>query len=280
MKKVNFRTLVVAVGNEANLAISLDSVRKVNKRFANLVYGYFLGKRVAYLVVENYVQNAWNKYDLVRTIINLKAFSFSILVQRCVVWVKFHDIPITPFTDDGLSVIATKLADIELKVTLVFAVPKLVGDWYIFNTVRVEYKWKTPMCGVCRVFGHDDMTCPKRVIDEPKKQSVKNDDGFQHAPKRASRSFHMGEKGGNVVHVDKVDNSNPNVDIGLLGAKVEETCSKIGKNKEGDLADRESESDVEKDDNETACFMTSKSSKGTSSSKSVGGTRMKSLYEP
>ncbi|GJX64357.1 hypothetical protein Tco_0298700, partial [Tanacetum coccineum] len=50
-----------------------------------------------------------------------------------------------------------------------------------------------------------------------------------------------GEKGGNVVHVDKVDNSTPNVDIGLLRAKVEETCSKIGKNKEGDLADRERE---------------------------------------
>nr|GEY36160.1 hypothetical protein [Tanacetum cinerariifolium] len=140
--------------------------------------------------------------------------------------------------------------------------------------------------------------------DEPKKQSVKNNDGFQHAPKRASCSFHMdpksrheasttnlydalnminnddvlGEKGENTIHVDKVDNSTPNVDIGLLGAKGEEAGSKMGKNKEGDLADRESESDVE--DNETTCFMTSKISKRISSSKSVGGTRRKSLSEP
>ncbi|GKG05755.1 hypothetical protein Tco_0325841 [Tanacetum coccineum] len=31
-------------------------------------YGFFLGKRVAYLVVANYVRNTWGKYGLVRSI--------------------------------------------------------------------------------------------------------------------------------------------------------------------------------------------------------------------
>ncbi|GJW69682.1 hypothetical protein Tco_0126599 [Tanacetum coccineum] len=48
---------------------------------------------------------------------------------------------------------------------------------------------------------------------------------------------------------------------------------------EGDLADKESESYVEEDDQKTASFLASKSSKGTSSSKSGGGMGRKSLYE-
>ncbi|GJU54932.1 hypothetical protein Tco_1228646 [Tanacetum coccineum] len=46
-------------------------------------------------------------------------------------------------------------------------------------------------------------------------------------------------------------------------------------NKEGDLVDEESESDVEDDDNETMSFMASKISKGTSSSRSGDGTERK-----
>ncbi|GKC22320.1 hypothetical protein Tco_1024470 [Tanacetum coccineum] len=153
-------------------------------------------------------------------------------------------------------------ADIELKDALIVAIPKLEGDGYILNTVRVEYEWKPPRC---RVFGLNGMTCPNRVVDEPKKQTVKNNDGFQHAPKRASHSFHIGgtktraktcrpeastsnpfdalntididdvlrEKGVNTIHADMVDNSIPNVDIGSLGAKGEETGRSSSKSRSG-----------------------------------------------
>ncbi|GJX48408.1 hypothetical protein Tco_0273598 [Tanacetum coccineum] len=58
---------------------------------------------------------------------------------HCVpVWVEFHDVPITAFSKDGLSVIAIKLsyardmielrADVELKDIIVVVVPKLVVE--------------------------------------------------------------------------------------------------------------------------------------------------------
>lgn len=31
------------------------------------------------------------------------------------------------------------------------------------EVVRVEYEWKPPRCDSCKVFGHDNLTCPHRV---------------------------------------------------------------------------------------------------------------------
>ena len=36
----------------------------------------------------------------------------------------------------------------------------------------------------CMVFGHDDMTCPKRVVDEGKKQIMESNSGFNMLPRR------------------------------------------------------------------------------------------------
>ncbi|GJR63144.1 exostosin-like protein [Tanacetum coccineum] len=93
------------------------------------------------------------------------------------VWVKFHDILITAFTKDGLSVIATKLStplmldsymthmclesqgrssyaramielwvDVELKDTLVMDILKFEGEGYTRSTIHVEHEWKPPRC--------------------------------------------------------------------------------------------------------------------------------------
>ncbi|GKE26904.1 hypothetical protein Tco_1442288 [Tanacetum coccineum] len=44
---------------------SYANVTAISERFVNTAYGYFLGKRVAYPVVANYVRNTWGKYGLV-----------------------------------------------------------------------------------------------------------------------------------------------------------------------------------------------------------------------
>ncbi|GKE33879.1 zinc knuckle CX2CX4HX4C containing protein, partial [Tanacetum coccineum] len=85
-------------------------------------------------------------------------------------------------------------ADVELKKTLVVAIQKLEGDGYILNTIRIEYEWEPPRCEVCMVFGHDDVTCPKRVVDEPKKQNGNYNDGFQQAPKITLCGINMSPK--------------------------------------------------------------------------------------
>ncbi|GJV81961.1 hypothetical protein Tco_1517831 [Tanacetum coccineum] len=125
----------------------------ISKWFDNMAYAFFLGKRVAYPVVANYVKNTWGKYGLV--------------------WVKLHGVLVTAFSEDGLSVISTKLgtllmldshtsnmcmqsrcrssyvramielrADMELKDTIIVAMPKLVGEGFYTCTVHVEYEWK------------------------------------------------------------------------------------------------------------------------------------------
>ncbi|GJY92854.1 beta-caryophyllene synthase [Tanacetum coccineum] len=144
--------------NRADVAVSLESIRAISDCFGNSVYGFFLGKCIAYLVVENYVKNTWSKYGLIKSMMNLANglffFKFnskdgmdgmlendpwfihdtSLILKRWTsdanllkedvgnvsVWVKFHNVPITTFSEDGLSSIATKLD------TIMVDVPKLV----------------------------------------------------------------------------------------------------------------------------------------------------------
>lgn len=76
VKKVNFYTLAAPAGNGVDVAISLDLAREVNEHFGNSVYRFFLGKRVAYPVVKNYVKNDWNQYGPVRTMMNSEGIFF------------------------------------------------------------------------------------------------------------------------------------------------------------------------------------------------------------
>ncbi|GJX51241.1 hypothetical protein Tco_0278086 [Tanacetum coccineum] len=68
-KKANIRTLFTPGGNEIDVVVPVDSIRAISERFANTAYGFFLGKKV----------------------------------------VKLHGVPVTAFSEDGLSAIATKL---------------------------------------------------------------------------------------------------------------------------------------------------------------------------
>ncbi|GJZ74756.1 hypothetical protein Tco_0639221 [Tanacetum coccineum] len=140
------------------------------------------GKRVAYPVVANYVRNAWGEYGLIRSMFNsstgLFSFQFSSMdgldVMLENVWVKLHGVPVTTFSKDGLSVIATKLgtplmldsytsdmcmqswgrssyarviielrADVELKDNIVMAIPKTTGDGHYICNVLSDPKKPT-----------------------------------------------------------------------------------------------------------------------------------------
>nr|GFA98005.1 hypothetical protein [Tanacetum cinerariifolium] len=126
------------------------------------------------------------------------------------IWVKFQYIPIMAFTVERLSVMVTKLGnpimldsntsymclqsmgrmdsaralidirvDQELKEDMVIAILNVKDDGEILHIVRAEYEWEPPRCGVCMVFGHDDMLCLKQPVENPKKQHT-NHDGFQY----------------------------------------------------------------------------------------------------
>ncbi|GKC38133.1 hypothetical protein Tco_1050517 [Tanacetum coccineum] len=113
-KSVNFRTLLASAGNGAYVTISMESVRVVHERLSNVVYGFFLGKHVVYLVVENHVKNTWSKYGLNKSMMTIKDSYTS-----------------TMCTDSwGRSSYAKSMvelrADVELKDTLMVVVSKCV----------------------------------------------------------------------------------------------------------------------------------------------------------
>ncbi|GKA26934.1 putative reverse transcriptase domain-containing protein [Tanacetum coccineum] len=76
-KALNFRTLFTPAGNMIYMVVPVESIRAISERFSNMAYGFFLEKRVAYLVVANYVKNTWGKYGLVKAMLNSSTDTFS-----------------------------------------------------------------------------------------------------------------------------------------------------------------------------------------------------------
>ncbi|GKE39619.1 hypothetical protein Tco_1463024 [Tanacetum coccineum] len=202
-KKVNVRTLFTPGGNGIDVVVPVDSIRDISERFANTAYGFFLGKKVAYLVVANYVRNTWGKYGLVRSMFSsstgLLSFQFSSMdgldamlengrCEYCSIWVKLHGVPVTAFSEDGLSAIATKLvmielrADVELKDNIVVDMPRITREGHYTCNVRVEYEWKPPRCSSCKVFGHIHEECPKNTCVGEKKTVKKSSQTFRGVP--------------------------------------------------------------------------------------------------
>nr|GEY69557.1 hypothetical protein [Tanacetum cinerariifolium] len=210
---------------------------------------------VAYHVVANYIRYTWGKYGLVRSMFSsstrLFSFQFSSIngldamlengpwfiqnnllilkkwhpndnllkedVSTIPVWVKLHGVPVTAFSEDGLSAIATKLGtplmldsytsdmcmqswgmssyarvmielrpDVDLKDNMVMAMPKITRESHYTYNVRVEYEWKPPRCSSCKVFGHTHEECSKNT-GAGEKKTVKN-------PSLTSRGVPVGPK--------------------------------------------------------------------------------------
>ncbi|GKC05494.1 retrotransposon protein, putative, ty1-copia subclass, partial [Tanacetum coccineum] len=200
-KKLNIHTLFTPGGNGIDVVVLVESIRAISGRFANTAYGFFLGKRVAYPVVANYVRNTWdvmleNGPWFIRNnlLIMKKWHPDENLLKEDVsivpVWVKLYGVPVTAFSEDGLSSIATKLgtplmldsytsdmcmqswgrssyarvmvelkANVELKDNIVVAMPKFTRVGYYTCNVRVEYEWKPPRCSSCKGFGHAHEEC-------------------------------------------------------------------------------------------------------------------------
>ncbi|GKB53029.1 reverse transcriptase domain-containing protein [Tanacetum coccineum] len=222
MCKVNFRSLNSdkPINAKAKVKIHKASILDVHSRFSFSLYGYFMSKRVAFPVVENYVKKAWKKFGLVHVMMNSKGFFFF----------KFASVEgmNEVLENDGLIMMTTKLGkpimldsytssmclqswgriyyaqalnDIRvhrvLKEDIVIAIPNVEDDGKVLHTVRVEYEWEPPRYGVCMVFGHDDMLCAKRHVEKPKKQYT-NHDGFQY-----NSSYHSTNVGSKVLFKPK-----------------------------------------------------------------------------
>ncbi|GJV86054.1 putative reverse transcriptase domain-containing protein, partial [Tanacetum coccineum] len=120
-KKVNVRTFFTPGGIGIDVVVPVDSIRAISERFVNKSYGFFLGKKVAYPVVVNYVRNTWDDmlengpWFIRNNLLILKKWhpDENLLkedVSIVPVWVKLYGVPVTAFSEDDLSANATKLA--------------------------------------------------------------------------------------------------------------------------------------------------------------------------
>ncbi|GKD45283.1 zinc knuckle CX2CX4HX4C containing protein [Tanacetum coccineum] len=136
-----------AVFDDVNISKPHKVFKKVIVRFDNTLYGYFIGKRMAFSVVQYYARNNWAKHGLKRIIMNAKGIFFfkfdtragldavleggpwmirnSLIILKkwsmktslqkeelthILIWVKLHDVPIQVFEEDGISLIAIYLS--------------------------------------------------------------------------------------------------------------------------------------------------------------------------
>ncbi|XP_022042210.1 uncharacterized protein LOC110944873 [Helianthus annuus] len=277
--KINFRRMESSDTVEGvDVVIPVSSVKEVHDRFENTLYGYFLGKRLAYPVVDYYVKNNWAKYGLMRMMMNTKGFFFfkfktkkgleqlmedgpwtirnvpiilkewspsATLMKEEItdipVWVKMHDVPLPAFTEDGLSLLASKIgvpkmvdlytasmcseswgrssfartlievnAGKELKRSVLVAVPSMDGKGYSKAEVRIEYDWEPLRCPECCVFGHDSSTCPKNPKHTTTDDGNKRNDEFQDVKgknkKGGQSGFHVQKQKQRMVYRPVVNN--------------------------------------------------------------------------
>ncbi|GKC62668.1 hypothetical protein Tco_1095266, partial [Tanacetum coccineum] len=197
-------------GNGIDVVVPIESIQAVSESFANTTYGFFLGKQVAYPVIANYVRNTWGKYGLVCSMFSsstgLFSFQFSSMDRLDAMlenaWVKLHGVPVIAFSEDGLSVIATKLGTPLMLDS--YTSDMCMQSWgregnYTCN-IRVEYEWKPPKCASCKVFGHIPEECLKNIGAGEMKNLKKTS--------QAPKGIPVGPKKG-VDHTDKLSDSDP-----------------------------------------------------------------------
>ncbi|GJZ67447.1 putative reverse transcriptase domain-containing protein [Tanacetum coccineum] len=239
-KSVNFHTFFTPRGNEIDVVVPVEFIRAISKRFVNTAYGFLLGKWVACPVVANYGLNAMLEigpwFIPNNPLILKKWHSYVNLLKEDVgsvpVWVKLHGVPVTAFSEDGLSAISTKLgtplmldsytsnmfmqswgkssyaramiklrADVELKDKIVAAMPKITREGYYTCNIHVECTGKTKNL--------------KKTSQTPKGVSVGQKMGFkptkqvyQHVSQKPTANTSVNKKK-NMEPTKEVSKSNP-----------------------------------------------------------------------
>ncbi|GKB77408.1 retrovirus-related pol polyprotein from transposon 17.6 [Tanacetum coccineum] len=129
-----------------DFVLPIQNVEIAHSRFANSLVGFFVGKRVAFPLVQNYVNNSWTKFGF-QTVIkdddDVYYFKFTSItgleqvlekgpwmirnqpmiltkwapnlsiskdvVTKVLVWAKIHKVPVVEYSEDGLILIASQI---------------------------------------------------------------------------------------------------------------------------------------------------------------------------
>nr|GEX97638.1 hypothetical protein [Tanacetum cinerariifolium] len=147
------------VGEGGEVVVPMESIRAISERFANTANGFFLGTRVAYHVVANYLYGGFDvmlengPWFIRNNLLILKNWNPDVRllkedVGNVSVWVKLYGVPVTAFSEDGRSSYTKALIevriDVELKDNIVVDMPKIIEEGFYTCNVRVEYESKPP----------------------------------------------------------------------------------------------------------------------------------------
>ncbi|KAJ9536736.1 LOW QUALITY PROTEIN: hypothetical protein OSB04_un000121 [Centaurea solstitialis] len=132
--------------SQSRVVLPIELAKEVMKTHHTTLYGYFLGPRVPFPIVESYVKNSWGKLGFVKAMMNnngIMFFKFNDLGgctqviangplmirgvplfiaqwdplkgltkpvhNTCPLWVKLHNVPLVAFNKEGISRIASVL---------------------------------------------------------------------------------------------------------------------------------------------------------------------------
>ncbi|GJV65931.1 putative reverse transcriptase domain-containing protein [Tanacetum coccineum] len=173
----NFRPLVAdTVFDGVNISIPRKVVEKVSTRFEHTLYGYFIGKKMAFPVVEYYARNNWAKHGVKRIMMNNKGFFFfkfdsqaglevvleggpwlirksPIILKKwsidtrllkeelthIPIWVKLHDVPIQVFEEDGVVLLGNSLNKDNITSSNSFSALNVEEEYEEEEEVENEY---------------------------------------------------------------------------------------------------------------------------------------------
>ncbi|GJY07035.1 putative reverse transcriptase domain-containing protein [Tanacetum coccineum] len=185
-KVVNFRLLVNEENMDKSDCVLLKRVADVVKcKYENNLVGYFVGKTIAFPLVQNYVYNTWTKFGLqklMKTDDGVFLFKFAskegleqVLqrgpwmirssplllskwsstlslkkgeVTKVPMWVKLYNVPILAYSGDGLSLIATQIGKpIMLFCFLFFVLDAFTWLMCVDHRVELAYLlWVSLIC--------------------------------------------------------------------------------------------------------------------------------------
>ncbi|GJR35489.1 retrovirus-related pol polyprotein from transposon TNT 1-94 [Tanacetum coccineum] len=191
-EETEFSYFVYTGGNGIDVVVPVESIRAINERFANTAYGFFLGKKVAYHVVANYVRNTWGEHGIVCSMFSpstgLFSFQFSTMDGLDAM------LENGPWSSYARAMIELR-ADVELKDNIVMAILKITREGHYTCNVRVEYVWKPPRCSSCKNFGHIHEECLKNTGAGEKKTVKKPNQTSRGVPVTSIKTPYQGGLG-------------------------------------------------------------------------------------
>ncbi|KAL0439821.1 UNVERIFIED_CONTAM: hypothetical protein Slati_2465100 [Sesamum latifolium] len=174
---------------------SLDIIRSGSQHWSNMAVGYFLGRRLYFHHVNEFVRSVW---PMVREVTASSSgffffqFKTNAAMEEVPMWIKLRHLPVELWTTEGLSTVASGIGkplypdaitractrldfarvcimlDINSKLPkhIVIMVPREDGSETPCK-VDVEYEWLPPKCTACMTLGHSAKGCPTKKPRQP-----------------------------------------------------------------------------------------------------------------